>query len=68
MDQAAREEAEGRNPSHTGGESHGGHQGGVFYESGLRYNCLTNCNNWVNLGLRKAGLTNRVWAPLSFWI
>ncbi len=43
------------------------YQGGVFYESGLRYNCVTNCNNWVNLGLYRAGLTNRVWRPLSFW-
>lgn len=43
------------------------YQGGVFYESGLSYNCVANCNNWVNLGLRRAGLTNRVWAPFS-WI
>lgn len=50
------------------GRRPGDYQGGVFYESGLSYNCVTNCNNWVNLGLRKAGLTNRVWAPLSFWI
>ena len=42
------------------------YHGGVFYESPLWYNCVTNCNNWVNLGLRRAGLTNRVWAPLSF--
>jgi Protein of unknown function (DUF2459) len=48
------------------GRRHGDYQGGVFYESGLGYNCVTNCNNWVNLGLRRAGLTNRVWAPLSF--
>lgn len=43
------------------------YQGGVFYASDLTYNCVTNCNNWVNLGLRRAGLTNRVWAPLS-WV
>jgi hypothetical protein len=43
------------------------YQGGVFYESGLRYNCVTNCNNWVNLGLYRAGATNRLWRPLSFW-
>ena len=48
------------------GRRHGDYQGGVFYESGLGYNCVTNCNNWVNLGLRRASLTNRVWAPLSF--
>ena len=44
------------------------YQGGVFYESGLRYNCVTNCNNWVNRGLWLAGVTNRFWAPLSFWL
>lgn len=43
------------------------YQGGVFYALDLTYNCVTNCNNWVNLGLRRAGLTNRLWAPLSFW-
>lgn len=43
------------------------YQGGVFYESGLRYNCVTNCNNWVNRGLYRAGVTNRVWSPLSLW-
>jgi hypothetical protein len=44
------------------------YQGGVFYESGLRYNCVTNCNNWVNWGLYRAGVTNRVWRPLSLWV
>jgi uncharacterized protein (TIGR02117 family) len=44
------------------------YQGGVFYESNLRYNCVTNCNNWVNRGLRLAGVTNKVWMPLSFWV
>jgi uncharacterized protein (TIGR02117 family) len=43
------------------------YQGGVFYESDLRYNCVTNCNNWVNRGLYKAGTTNRIWRPLSLW-
>lgn len=43
------------------------YQGGVFYGSGLRYNCVTNCNNWVGLGLRRAGVSNRLWTPLSFW-
>lgn len=42
------------------------YQGGVFYESSLRYNCITNCNNWINRGLRLARWTNRVWMPLSF--
>lgn len=43
------------------------YQGGVFYESDLGYNCITNCNNWVNRGLRMAGLSNRLWTPLSLW-
>lgn len=44
------------------------YQKGDFYESNLRYNCITNCNNWVNRGLFLARLTNRVWCPLSFWL
>ena len=44
------------------------YQIGDFYESNLKYNCITNCNNWINVGLRKCGLSNRIWCPLSFWI
>lgn len=44
------------------------YQKGDFYESDLKYNCITNCNNWVNRGLFIARVTNRVWAPLSFWL
>lgn len=44
------------------------YQGGEFYDSDLRYNCVTNCNNWVNRGMFLAGVTNRVWCPLSFWL
>ena len=44
------------------------YQEGDFYESSLAYNCITNCNNWVNVGLIKCGLSNRLWCPLSFWI
>jgi uncharacterized protein (TIGR02117 family) len=43
------------------------YQGGIFYESNLTYNCITNCNNWINRGLLRSGLTNRIWSPLSFW-
>lgn len=43
------------------------YQEGVFYGSRLRYNCVTNCNNWVGMGLRRAGVSNRLWTPLSFW-
>lgn len=44
------------------------YQHGDFYESKLRYNCFTNCNNWINLGLYRIGASNRIWAPISFWI
>lgn len=44
------------------------YQVGEFYESKLKYNCITNCNNWVNTGLRKCRLSNRIWAPISFWL
>ena len=44
------------------------YQGGVFYESGLGYNCVTNCNNWVGVGLRRAGVSNRLWTPISMWL
>jgi len=43
-------------------------QHGDYYESDLRYNCVTNCNNWVNRGLFIARATNRAWCPLSFWL
>lgn len=43
-------------------------QEGIFYESHLRYNCLTNCNNWVGRGFRKAGLYGGFWFPLTIWI
>jgi uncharacterized protein (TIGR02117 family) len=44
------------------------YQKGDFYESKLRYNCVTNCNNWVNRGLFLARATTRIWCPLSFWL
>ncbi len=44
------------------------YQKGDFYESGLRYNCFTNCNNWVSRGLFLARATNRVWCPITFWL
>jgi uncharacterized protein (TIGR02117 family) len=44
------------------------YQIGDFYGSNLKYNCITNCNNWINIGLRKCGLSNRLWCPLSLWI
>jgi hypothetical protein len=44
------------------------YQKGSFYESHLNYNCITNCNQWVGSGLRKARLSNRIWFPLTIWI
>lgn len=41
---------------------------GEFYESNLKYNCITNCNNWINMGLRECYVSNKIWTPLSFWI
>jgi uncharacterized protein (TIGR02117 family) len=44
------------------------YQIGDYYESNLEYNCFTNCNNWVNYGLRLAQVTNRIWCPVTYWI
>jgi len=44
------------------------YQHGIFYESKLNYNCITNCNNWINQCLRKANATNRLWCPLSVYL
>lgn len=46
----------------------GYYEQGDFYESELQYNCVTNCNNWVGQGLRKAGLYGGFWFPLTIWI
>jgi hypothetical protein len=43
-------------------------QTGCYYESDLKYNCFTNCNNWVNYGLYLGRATNRIWCPFSFWV
>lgn len=44
------------------------YQKGDYYKSKLRYNCITNCNNWINYGLYMAKLTGRIWCPFSFLI
>lgn len=44
------------------------YQKGIYYNSNLRYNCFTNCNNWINRGLFFARLTNRIWCPVSLWL
>ncbi len=44
------------------------YQIGDYYESNLKYNCFTNCNNWVNYGLRLAQVNNRIWCPITYWL
>ena len=44
------------------------YQNGDYYESNLNYNCITNCNNWINRGMFVAGITNRIWCPITFWL
>lgn len=44
------------------------YQIGDYYESNLRYNCITNCNNWINQGFRLAQITNRIWCPITYWL
>lgn len=43
------------------------YQNGDYYESDLKYSPINNCNNWINKGLLKAKLTNRIWCPITFW-
>ena len=44
------------------------YQNGDYYESNLNYNCITNCNNWINQGLKQAQISNRIWCPITYWI
>jgi uncharacterized protein (TIGR02117 family) len=44
------------------------YQKGDFYSSDLRYSCIYTCNNWVNIALRKIGMSNKIWCPISFWL
>lgn len=44
------------------------YQNGDYYESNLQYNFVNTCNNWINQGLRKAKISNRIWCPITFWI
>lgn len=38
----------------------------TFYEAHGRFYILKNCNNWVNQGLKAAGVETALWAPLPF--
>jgi hypothetical protein len=44
------------------------YQKGDFYSSSLKYSCIYTCNNWINIGLRKINLSNKIWCPISFWL
>lgn len=44
------------------------YENGDYYESKYKYNCINTCNNWINTGLRKAKISNRIWCPLSYWV
>lgn len=44
------------------------YQFGSYYESKLYYNCVTNCNNWTNIGMKKMKISNRIWCPISLYI
>ncbi|MEO1258987.1 MAG: TIGR02117 family protein [Bacteroidota bacterium] len=39
-----------------------------FYEATGNYSCLRTCNNWVNKGLKKAGVKTSVWSPFDFGV
>lgn len=38
----------------------------TFYEAHGKFYILKNCNNWVNQGLKAAGVKTAFWAPLPF--
>ncbi|GAB3537356.1 TIGR02117 family protein [Pontibacter brevis] len=38
----------------------------TFYEAHGKFYILKNCNNWVNRGLKAAGIEAALWAPLPF--
>jgi uncharacterized protein (TIGR02117 family) len=38
----------------------------TFYEAHGKFYILKNCNNWVNKGLKAAGVKTALWAPLPF--
>jgi uncharacterized protein (TIGR02117 family) len=39
-----------------------------FYEAVGNYSCLKTCNNWVNIGLKKAGVKTAVWSPFDLGV
>jgi uncharacterized protein (TIGR02117 family) len=49
---------------HIGGSGYSGHD--TFYEAHGKFYILRNCNNWVNKGLKAAGVKTAFWAPLPF--
>ncbi|WP_025604152.1 TIGR02117 family protein [Pontibacter actiniarum] len=47
-----------RNTGYTGQDT--------FYEAHGRFYILKNCNNWVNQGLKRAGVKTALWAPIPY--
>ncbi|PHN03268.1 TIGR02117 family protein [Flavilitoribacter nigricans] len=39
-----------------------------FFEAVGHYSCLKTCNNWVNIGLKRAGLKTAVWSPFDLGV
>lgn len=39
-----------------------------FYEATGSYTCLKTCNNWVNIGLKRARVRTAVWSPFDFGV
>jgi uncharacterized protein (TIGR02117 family) len=39
-----------------------------FYEARGDYSFLKTCNNWVNIGLKRAGVRTAIWAPFDWGV
>jgi uncharacterized protein (TIGR02117 family) len=39
-----------------------------FYEARGDYSFLKTCNNWVNIGLKRAGVRTAIWAPFDLGV
>jgi uncharacterized protein (TIGR02117 family) len=40
----------------------------TFYEAEGSYNCIRTCNDWINQGLKKAGVRTSIWSPFDFGV
>lgn len=39
-----------------------------FFEATGHYPCFKTCNNWVNIGLKKAGVKTVIWSPFDYGV